>query len=86
MYENELILSIILINRFAKSHELLCSFTWNFFILGKAIENFYNDGKKMRAIHLTESYSGQGRKYAEVAKLKYMVVQKYETDYQSKRL
>ena len=40
----------------------------------------------MRAIHLTKSYSGQDRKYAEVPKLKYLVVQKYETDYQSIRL
>ena len=36
--------------------------------------------EKMRAVH-TESYGGQDRKYVEVLKLKYLVVQKCETKY-----
>ena len=35
-----------------------------------------------KAVHLTESYGGQGRKYLKVPKLKYLVVQKCETKYQ----
>ena len=45
-------------------------------------ENFYNDWKKIRAIHLTESYVGQDRKYLELPRLKYLVLQKYGTKYQ----
>ena len=37
--------------------------------------------EKMRAIHLIESYGGQGKKYLEVPRLKYLVVQKYGTKY-----
>jgi len=44
--------------------------------------------KKMRDIHLIESYGGQGRKYLRVSRLKYLylVVQKYGTKYQKKWL
>ena len=36
----------------------------------------------MRAVHLTEWYGGQGRKYLKVPRLKYLVVQKCVTKYQ----
>ena len=38
--------------------------------------------EKMRVVHLIESYGGQGRKYLEVPRLKYLVVQKCGTKYQ----
>ena len=38
--------------------------------------------EKMRAVDLSESYGGQGRKYMKVPRLKYLVVQKCETKYQ----
>ena len=39
---------------------------------------------KMRVVDLTESYGGQGRKYMKVHRLKYLVVQKCENNYQKK--
>ena len=36
----------------------------------------------MRAVHLIESYGGQGSKYLKIPRLKYLVVQKYEAKYQ----
>ena len=41
--------------------------------------------EKIRAVHLTESYDGQDRKYLEVPRLNYLVVQKYGTKYQKLR-
>ena len=38
--------------------------------------------EKIRAVHLIESYGGQGTKYLKVPRLKYLVVQKYATKYQ----
>ena len=38
--------------------------------------------KKIKVVHLTESYGGQGIKYLKVTKLKYRVVQEYGTKYQ----
>ena len=38
--------------------------------------------EKMGADHLIKSYSGEGRKYLEVFRIKYMVLLKYETKYQ----
>ena len=38
--------------------------------------------EKIRMVHLTESYGGQGRKYIQVPKLKYLVVQKCRTKFQ----
>jgi len=35
--------------------------------------------EKVRSVHLIKSYGGQGRKYLEVPKLKYMAVQKCGT-------
>ena len=34
--------------------------------------------EKMRAVHLIESYSGQGKKYLEVYRLKYLPVKNIE--------
>ena len=36
----------------------------------------------MRALYVIESYSGQGRKYMEIPRIKYLVVQKCGTKYQ----
>ena len=33
-------------------------------------------------LHLIKSYDDQGRKYLEISRLKYLVVQKYGTKYQ----
>jgi len=44
--------------------------------------SIYDVLEKIRAVHLTESYGGQGSKYLEVPRLKYPVVQKCGTKYQ----
>lgn len=41
--------------------------------------------KKIRVVHLTESYGGQDWKNLEVPRLKYLVVQKCETECQKVR-
>jgi len=41
--------------------------------------------KKIRVVHLTELYGGQYKKYLDVPKLKYVVVQKCMTKYQKVR-
>ena len=43
--------------------------------------SIYDVLEKIRAVHLTESYGGQGMKYLKVPKLKYLMVQKYKTKY-----
>ena len=42
--------------------------------------------KKIGAVHLIKSYSGEGRKYLEVLRIKYLVLPKYRTKYQKVRL
>jgi len=39
--------------------------------------------EKMRAVYLIKSYGGEGRKYLEVPRVKYMILQKCEAKYQN---
>ena len=41
--------------------------------------------KKIEAVHLIKSYDGEGMKYPEVPRIKYLVVPKYGTKYQKVR-
>jgi len=45
-------------------------------------EKFYNDWKKIGAVHLVKSYGGEGRRYPEVPWVKYLVLPKCGTKYQ----
>jgi len=38
--------------------------------------------EKIGAAHLIESYGGEGRKYLEIPRIKYLVLPKYGTKYQ----
>ena len=41
--------------------------------------------KKIGVIHLIKSYGGEGKKYLEVPRIKYLVLLKYGTKYQKVR-
>jgi len=47
--------------------------------------NFTMIEKKIEAVHLIKSYDGEGMKYPEVSRIKYLVVPKYGTKYQKVR-